>query len=215
MKLLVALAICSVVSFPAAAMDFEVSGITNKSGHKLNIVRMKGAIDNREVRRWSHATSLLDPDFDTLFVMNSPGGNVPIGLFTIKQIGEFLSQQAQNGRTSWIVIEGQCSSMCVPMFFTWPNRFAVTDTKIGLHGVSDGGLGDDSDLTKAYLDNMRERARERGETTALTWIEKMVARGEFSSFRLTPYPAQDIAKDQGLLAPEGIVGSVDQLIERL
>src|SRR5689334_13062588 len=94
-------------SVQAHALEFEIGKITNKAGHTLNIVRMKGVIDNREARRWIGEIAALDPQLDTLFVLNSPGGNVPIGLFTIKKIEQFISEQALNKRATWIVIEGQ------------------------------------------------------------------------------------------------------------
>jgi ATP-dependent protease ClpP protease subunit len=193
-------------------MDYKIEKKTNSSGHTLNVVHMSGLIDAKEVRRWLAVTSELDRNLDTLFVLDSPGGNVPMGLFTIKKVDEFIALQTQKLRHTWIAIEGQCSSMCIPLFFAWPNRFAVQNTKIGLHGVSDGGLGFDSESTQFYLNSIKDHALARKESAVIAWINQMEAKGEFSSSVLTPFPVQDLA---GFLPSENIVSSTDQLMDLL
>jgi ATP-dependent protease ClpP protease subunit len=205
----------SIFTNPAQAMIYQIDKLTNHSNHTLNVVHMSGEMDDKEWQRWTFEIQELDQQLDTLFILNSPGGNVPVGFFTIKKVEEFLAAQAKAKHKTWIAIDGQCASMCLPLFFTWPNRFALTASTIGLHGVSDGRLGYDADLTRSYLDNMREHARSRGETSALNWINQMVAEGEFSSPELTPHPVKEIANENGILTPDEIVDTLTQLVDRL
>lgn len=197
-----------VITLNASAMEYKLEKKTNSSGHTISVVRMKGLIGAKEVQRWLAITSELDANLDTLFVIDSPGGNVPIGLFTIKKADEFISEQSLKGRHTWIAIDGECESMCVPFYFTWPKRFAVRNSKIGLHGVSDGGLGFDSETTDFYLNSIREHARARGEQNILEWLSRMISNGEFWSSNMTEHFVQDST-------PENIVNSIDQLIDLL
>ena len=189
-------------------MDYKIEQKTNSLGHTLNVVHMSGLIDAKEVRRWFAAISDLDNNLNTLFVIDSPGGNVPMGLFTIKKVDEFITAQAQSGRQTWIAIDGQCESMCVPFYFSWPKRFAVRNSKIGLHGVSDGGLGFDQETTDFYLNSIREHARSRVEDNVLAWLNQMEANGEFWSSTMTEHLVQDVS-------PDRVVNSMDQLINSL
>lgn len=193
----------------AQAMDYDFQKVTNKNGHTLNVVYMLGVVDLMEVRRWLFLPNQLDSSLDTLFVLNSPGGAIPTGLFVINTIEEFIANQEANHRKTWIVIDGQCASMCVPLFFAWPHRFAVKDTKIGLHGVSN------PDETRFYLDNMIKSAKARGEADALNWLNQKISNGEFWSTKLTRHSAQDVAKENGLLKSDGIVDSIPELIDQL
>jgi ATP-dependent protease ClpP protease subunit len=210
-----AVLLLATVGWQAWGLDYDIQKVTNASGHTLNVVHMFGVMDTKEVFRWTGETSELDPGLDTLFVLNSPGGNVPIGIFTIKKIDEFIAQETQNNRKTWIAIDGECASMCLPFFYAWPNRFAVADAKFGLHSPSDGYFGADADLSKLYLDNMRVHGEARGETSALAWLNQMVSKGEFATSTVTFHSAQDIANAGGIVPAGGIVSSVDQLIQQL
>jgi len=201
--------------FQAWGLDYDIRKVTNAAGHTLNVVRMVGVMDAQEALRWMGETSEIDSTLDTLFVIDSPGGNVPMGIFTIKKVDEYLTQEAQNKRKTWVAIEGECASMCLPLFYAWPNRFAVADAKFGLHSPSDGYFGSDADLAKLYLDNMRAHGQARGETSALSWIDQMVRQGEFSTPTVTFHSAQDVANAGGIVPAAGIVSSIDQLIQQL
>jgi ATP-dependent protease ClpP protease subunit len=200
----------------AHAMVYEVSKATSTSGHEINVMRMSGLIEDREWMHWMIEVPQLDPKLDTLFVLSSPGGNVPMGLFLIRKVEEFLKVQAQSERKTWIVVEGDCSSMCVPLYYTWENRFAIGASRIGLHGVSLGGLGFDQDLTDLYFHNIADRAQARNDQETAAFMNKMRAAGEFSSTGLTGHSAADLARQgSGLIPDDGVVASEAALIDLL
>src|SRR5437879_4588863 len=89
----------------AYSLNYEASKVTSKSGHEINVMRMSGLIEDREGLHWMVEVPNLDPQLDTLFVLDSPGGNVPMGIFLIRKVEEFLNAQAQAGRKTWIVVE--------------------------------------------------------------------------------------------------------------
>lgn len=205
------------VGFSAHAMKYESSQVqVGSDGRLINRLRMSGIIEPGEWQRWTAMTEALDPALDTLFVLDSPGGNVPMGLFLIRKVEEYLSQQAQHQRKTWVLVEHDCSSMCVPLFFTWENRLAISDSRIGLHGVSLGGLAYDNDLTGFYLADMRKRAEVRQDVKSTAWLNEMVKEGEFAGTKLTPHLSQDLATSgSGLIAPENIFHSEEETLREL
>jgi hypothetical protein len=200
----------------AFAMNYEISKVRGPAGHEINLVRMSGVIEDREWMHWMAEIPQADPQLDTLFILTSPGGNVPMGMFLIRKVEDYLKAQALLNRKTWILVEKDCSSMCVPLYYAWENRFAFGDSRIGLHGVSLGGLGFDPDQTNLYFHNISDRAQGRGDVETVNFMNAMRARGEFSSTALTAHTAGDLANQgSGLVPDHGIVASEAELIEGL
>lgn len=206
------LAVCTALPALAYGMNYEVTRHPVRSGGEVNVVHMSGMIAPGEWQEFMGATGEIDPKLDTVFVLDSPGGNVPMGLFLIRKVDEFLQVQATNQRQVWVVVEKDCSSMCVPLYTAFAKRFAVRDSRIGLHSVSVGGLATDSDMTKIYLQSIRDHAISRNESGLLSWLQAVVEHGDFSTSALTPYKVQELS---ALTPSENILANEEDFFSTL
>lgn len=199
----------------AQAMDYSLSKAGTSSGRRLNVVRLGGLIDNGEWAGWMYALSRLDPALDTLFVVDSPGGAVPGGFFLLNKVEEFLQAQAAAGRRAAILVEKQCSSMCVPFYYAFDSRYALATASFGLHAVSLGGLADDPEQTGLYLRKLTEPAARRGDADLLRWVPEAQARAIFSTHELTRLSAEELVRERaGLVPVSGLVPSFQDALER-
>lgn len=214
MRLLLALLFA--LPSPAAAMGYSVSKARASSGHELNVVRMAGLVDNGEWAGWMQALSRTDPGLDTLFVVDSPGGAVPGGFFLLGKVEAYLAERAAAGRRDAVLVEKQCSSMCIPFYYAFPSRYARAEASFGFHGVSLGGLADDAEQTGLYLRRLTGPAAARGDADLLRWVEEAKSRSMFSTHALTRLSAAELVEQRaGLVPASGLVPSSGDALERL
>lgn len=197
-------------------MGYDVSTVKTSSGRTIDVVRMRGMIENGEWAGWMQATSRLDPSRDTLFILDSPGGAVPGGFFLLNKIEEYLEARKAAGRQAWAMIEKSCSSMCVPVYFEFDKRLAQPDAFLGLHSVSIGGIADDPEQTGLYLGRLTKSAERRGDQRFPAWLKDARARGLFATHDLSKVPAKElVAQDSELVSPDGLVTGVSDAVEKL
>lgn len=205
-----------VLAFSANAlgMGYGVTTTRLASGQSVNVLRMEGQVVVMEWRGWQQAVAALDPALDTIVFLSSPGGNASHGLFLLGKVDEFQEASKANGRQVTVVAERDCSSMCVPLYYAFENRLAVTGTRFGLHAVHDE-LGPNPDFTRAYIKALRDRAEARGDTDMLKWLLSKEAQGAFATAKLDATPADELArKHSGIVGPDAIIRDEDAGFER-
>lgn len=185
-------------------LPFRIQKESSSSGEKINVLEFpESIIDNTSWQKWRYSFSELDPNLDTLIIFNSPGGTVPGGTILIHHIEVFLGKQKENGRRVAILSERECSSMCIPVFFTLDHRYSLAETKFGFHGVDlGGGLGHDSVQTDLYLKQLKTKAKERNQNEFIDWLDQQIESGVFANHDLTSIKGEElvIEKSEGLVS---------------
>lgn len=178
------------------------------------MVRMTGQIVSGEWALWKKMVASINRHQDTLFILQSPGGDGAHGLFLLGHVEEFLKDQRAAGLRVAVFAVKDCSSMCVPLFYTFEERLSLPDTRIGLHAVHDL-LGANPAFTQSYLDKMRAIARTRGDQETLRWLAEKELSGAFATPILDENRASDLAAGHsGIINETGIVETIEGTIER-
>lgn len=199
----------------ALAMNYKISEATSLTGSKINVVHLTGEIVIGEWALWKQMVFKLNLKRDTLLVISSPGGNAAHGLFLLNHVDEFLRTQYNAGYEVAIMATRDCSSMCVPFYYSFPIRFAKEDTRFGLHAVHDE-MGANSEFTKQYLNRLFETAQVRGDRNTIRWLNEKMAAGVFASSELDVNRAGDLAiTNGGLVTESSIVDSESLAMKRI
>lgn len=205
-----------ITSFAAHAfgMGYGVSKTRTASGQEVNVLRLEGQVVIMEWRGWQQAIVALDPNLDTIVYLSSPGGNASHGLFMLGRVEEFQETWKANGHRVVAVAERDCSSMCVPLYYAFENRLAVTGTRFGIHAVHDE-LGPNPEFTQAYIKNLNDRAEARGDSDMLNWVRSKVAEGAFETAKLVATSADELARIRsGIVSIDAIVSNEDEGLAR-
>lgn len=198
----------------AFSMSYSIQKALTPAGKQINVVRMTGEIANGEWALWKGMVASLDTRKDTLFILQSPGGNAAHGLFMLQHVEEFLESQRTAGHQVSVLAVKDCSSMCVPLFYAFENRLSYPDTRIGLHAVHDE-MGTNTEFTQNYLKRLRAIAIGRGDRDMLRWLSEKERAGAFASVELDKNRAEDLALEHsGIIVEEGLVENEKKAIER-
>lgn len=199
----------------SAALTIKVGRALSGSGQSVNVLHMKGVIFTTDWSQWMQAEASLDPQLNTLVVIDSPGGQLGGGLFMIRtRILPFLQREKAAGHTVVILASKDCSSMCLPVFNAFSNRLAVSGTRFGWHGVSLSGLGTDPLQTSLYLDSLYANAKSQNNVQFVQWLNEHGR--TFSGNKLEPISAESMAEqNSGFINKSQLVGSEAEALLRL
>lgn len=141
---------------------------------KVNTVRLLGQISEEDYRKLDKIlkSSEVDPNLDTLFLVNSGGGDVEAAAALIKTIKMFNMKQMKKKKfVAAYVDEGAlCASLCTLIIMYFPNRIVAPNARFGYHGAYDIFLDHSKKHTQDLIKWYRTAANETQNPNFLLWL---------------------------------------------
>ncbi len=165
----------------------------------LNLVQLVGEVFRSDHPKLDVLQSpQIDPDLDTIFILESPGGVVSDGSYIISRLDSFQKVQAARGRSTLVYVgpERRCASLCTAIFMSFRNRFSARNAHFGFHGASVGKVYSEKgsqDLLNLYGDAVRNTNNEALRQWLATRIQL------FSSPQTIWFSGQKLARE-GLMS---------------
>lgn len=121
----------------ANGMSFT-SQLQATQSRNVLLIRMAGQIDHGDDSNLNNALAQVGNQ-DVVIELDSNGGLNEVGFKMIQSIQSFQARQANRGRLVAVYVSNMCASMCLPVFYSFQNRFADPKAMFGFHASSNNG----------------------------------------------------------------------------
>ncbi len=192
-------------------MSIEVS-----QAEQTNLVTLDGYVDETDGPRLKEVLeNKIDKKLNTLFLVNSPGGQFETGPVLIKIIKTFQTEQIANGKavTGYVGDQNQCASLCTVIFLHFQYRLLAPEVRFGYHAPNFFGLPMVDEI-KQIKEMYHAAAVEHKNEKFSTWLAKYPSLLEESD--ITWFSAEKlIAENSGVSTSSQLFPSVREVISYL